>query len=71
MWGETSDGVLADGAYVLLVLVPLVVLTGGAITALKGRWGLLALGALAGGLVWPVTALMTAAPGSAWERRRS
>jgi hypothetical protein len=70
MWGETSDGALADGVFLLLALAPLLVLACGAITAAKGRWGWLAVGLLTSGLIWPLTALMAAAPGSAWERLR-
>lgn len=42
----------------------------GTVTAAKGRWGWLLLGVLLGGLLWPISALLPAAPESLWDRVR-
>lgn len=49
----------------------LCVLSAGIVTALKGRWGWLAVGLLLGGTLWLFTAFLPAAPGSAWANRRA
>jgi hypothetical protein len=51
----------------VIVLMP----AGGIVTALKGRWGWLAVGLLTGGLLWMLTAFLPAAPQSTCARRRA
>ena len=53
------------------LLVLGLVVTGGVVTALKGRWGWLAVGLLLGSLIWPLTALLPAAEGSRWRKLRA
>ena len=48
-------------------IVFLIVMFGGAITALKGRWGWFFIGLATGGIIWPLTAVAIAKPGSAWS----
>lgn len=52
---------------VLGTLIFMVVLFGGFVTALKGRWGWFFLGLASGGIIWPLTATVLAKPGSAWS----
>jgi hypothetical protein len=64
---------LADGSVVVtpntwVMAGVLVFLVGGLVTAAKGRWGWLLVGCLVGGALWPLTALLEAAPESIWER---
>jgi hypothetical protein len=48
-------------------IVFLTVMFGGAVTALKGRWGWFLVGLATGGIIWPLTAAVLAKPGSAWS----
>jgi hypothetical protein len=48
-------------------IIFLMVLFGGTITALKGRWGWFLIGLATGGIIWPLTATVLAKPGSAWS----
>jgi hypothetical protein len=58
--------VVAPDPWVLAYVVVLVV--GGVVTAAKGRWGWMLVGVLLGGVIWPLTALLPAAPTSIWRR---
>jgi hypothetical protein len=53
---------------VLGSVIFVVVLLAGAITALKGRWGLFLLGLATGGIIWPLTACALATPESTWSQ---
>ncbi len=50
------------GLFAVLIVGPMTV------TALKGQWALFAAGWLTAGLVWWITALRLARPGSWWAR---
>jgi hypothetical protein len=53
------------------LVVLLVLLVGcGLITAAKGQWGFLLLGLVFLGVFWPLTAAMPAREGSLWARSR-
>jgi hypothetical protein len=58
------------GVIVIAILV-CVTLPCGLVTALKGRWGWLALGLMTAGLLWIVGALQPPAPAGLWQRWRS
>jgi hypothetical protein len=53
--------------WVIVLIVAIAV--GGLVTALKGRVLWLLVGFLVGGLIWPLTAFIPAAPGSPWAVR--
>jgi hypothetical protein len=53
---------------VLGSIIFVVVLLAGAVTAMKGRWGLFFLGLVTGGIIWPLTAAALAKPESAWSQ---
>ena len=44
-------------------------MTGGVVTASKGRWGWFAVGLLTGGALWLLTAFLVATHDSLWARR--
>lgn len=52
--------------FVVLGIYGALCLVGGMVTALKSRWGWFALGFIAAGLIWPLTALLIARPDSPW-----
>jgi hypothetical protein len=68
--GTDSDFLITPGpGFYIGMLLLLCVLAGGVVTALKGRWGWLAIGFLIGGTPWLFSAFLAASPNSAWARR--
>jgi len=64
---ETSDSFLVTPDLWVMAW-SLVCVVGGVVTAAKGRWGFLVVGVVLGGLTWPLSALLIAAPDSLWAR---
>lgn len=58
---QPNLGLLAFGALCIL---------GGVVTAVKGRYGWFVLGLVFGGVIWPFSAMLPAAPASPWRRLR-
>jgi hypothetical protein len=70
MFAADSAFVVTPGPFFwLAMLLGLCALLGGVVTALKGRWGWLAVGLLFGGWLWLFTAFLPASPDSVWARR--
>lgn len=69
-----ADHVLTVGpslGLIVFAVLGLSLLACAVVTAMKGRWGWLALGLLTAGVLWTFGALQPSLPGSLWERLRS
>jgi hypothetical protein len=58
-----------DLMLLLWTFLVLVLPVGALVTIAKGRLGWFLLGLVTSGIIWPLTALLIAAPDSAWARR--
>lgn len=69
---DSHSFTVAPSAFLVVwTLLALSVLAAAVVTALKGRWGWLAVGWLTVGVVWLYSAFLPALPGSVWARRRA
>jgi hypothetical protein len=69
LFGASGRFLIAPNAGILIwTVMAMILVTCGAVTAAKGRWGWLIAGLVTAGILWVAGALQPARPTSAWSR---